>query len=320
MEQQLQTRRDLAVIETEINTLTTQAQSMALQYIFAIGRRLIEAKALVPHGEWGNWLTERVNYTQRTASNYMKIYEEYGDGQTDLFTNSQPVANLDYTKALALLAIPRDERAEFAEQVDAEHISKRELEQAIRERDEARKQADAAQQLREQLDLAQARVSKAERDAAAETERVRTLQADLDKAKEDAKKAKDKIKDMKANPVIPQEKLDSIKLDAQAEAEQKAAADLEARTAELQAKLKAAEAAKAAAEEEQEKATQKAAALEKQMLLSSPAVATFNAIFKQTQEDINKLFDQLHEVAKTDEALAQKFHGAVTATLAKYVQ
>jgi hypothetical protein len=32
-----------------------------------IGRRLKEAKELVPHGEWGKWLEELVSYSQRMA-------------------------------------------------------------------------------------------------------------------------------------------------------------------------------------------------------------------------------------------------------------
>ena len=320
MEHAIQTQRDLLTIESEINVLTTQAQHMALQYIFEIGRRLIEAKALVPHGEWGNWLTERVNYTQRTASNYMKIYVEYGDGQTDLFANSQPVANLDYSKALALLAVPRDERADFAEQVDAEHISKRELEQAIRERDEARKQAEQTQQLREQLESAQARMKKAELDAAAETERVRTMQADLETAKKAAKKAKAKIKELKENPEIPVETLDAIKAEEKAAAEKAAADALEQKTADLREQLKSAEAAKADAEQQRAAAAAKAAELEKKLLLSSPDVASFNVLFRQMQEAVQKVFDQLGAVEKTNADLARKFHAAVCQTLQGYVQ
>jgi len=41
-----------------------------------VGKRLKEAKALLPHGEWGKWLVESVSYSQRTANRLMQLFEE----------------------------------------------------------------------------------------------------------------------------------------------------------------------------------------------------------------------------------------------------
>ena len=41
--------------------------------IVIIGQDLIEAKSKMEHGLWGTWLEERVNFSQSTAENYMKI-------------------------------------------------------------------------------------------------------------------------------------------------------------------------------------------------------------------------------------------------------
>ena len=41
--------------------------------IFMIGRRLNEAKAVLPHGEWQSWLQEEFNLSVRSAQNFMAV-------------------------------------------------------------------------------------------------------------------------------------------------------------------------------------------------------------------------------------------------------
>src|SRR5699024_12724772 len=95
--------RSQETIATEINSIKEQTQKMLLHNSIEIGKRLVEAKEILPHGEWGSWLEGAVDYSQSTANNLMKIYEEYGDGQAALFggnADSEAVASLPYTKAL----------------------------------------------------------------------------------------------------------------------------------------------------------------------------------------------------------------------------
>ncbi len=156
--------RDINIVTTEIKTLQASAQRMALEYAIEIGRRLIEAKEMLQHGEWGSWLKDEVGFSQRTANNYMQLYSEYGSAQNSLFgakVNSQPVANLSYTKALRLLAIPEEEREEFIKENNVEELSKRELDALIRERDEAKKRAEDLEKDNEKLNK-EASASKAE--------------------------------------------------------------------------------------------------------------------------------------------------------------
>lgn len=123
--------------EVEINALTLQANQMALTYIIAIGQRLSDAKDMVEHGSWGKWCSERINYSQSTAENYIKLYKEYGAEQINLFnTPSDKIMNLPYSKALALLAVPQEEREEFVEENEVERISVRELKDIIKKKDE----------------------------------------------------------------------------------------------------------------------------------------------------------------------------------------
>lgn len=135
--------RDTNLIALEINNIKEQTQKIFLLSSIEIGKRLVEAKQMVPHGEWGNWLEDSVDYSQRTANNLMKIYEEYGQDTLALkggFDESQAIAKLNYTQAVALLSIPSDEREEFINQHDLESMSTRELQQAIKEKKELEKQ------------------------------------------------------------------------------------------------------------------------------------------------------------------------------------
>ena len=141
--------RTVEVVTLEIRTLQRQAQQVILGYAIEIGRRLEEVKAMLPHGRWGDYLKNEVAYSQSTAQNFMRIFREYGASQQSLFggvANSQALGNLTYTKALQLLAIPdAEDRERFAIENDVEHMSVRELNEALKARDEAEEKAAAAQ-------------------------------------------------------------------------------------------------------------------------------------------------------------------------------
>ena len=86
MSELLQTStRDIDMVTVEINTIKRQTQQILLTAAVEIGRRLVEAKSMVPHGEWGKYLEEKVEYSQSTAKNLMKLFEEYGSDQNKLF-------------------------------------------------------------------------------------------------------------------------------------------------------------------------------------------------------------------------------------------
>lgn len=149
---QLEIVRSTETIAAEINSIKEQTQRMLLINSIEIGRRLAEAKEMINHGEWGKWLQESVDYSQRTASNLINVFVEYGDSQLSLFgseAKSQALANLSYTQAVALLGIPADEREEFVEENKIDEMSTRELQKAIKEKKEMEKRLKE-QQEREQ--------------------------------------------------------------------------------------------------------------------------------------------------------------------------
>lgn len=140
-----QPARTVEAVTLEIQTLQRQAQQLLLGYAIEIGRRLVEVKAMLPHGQWGTYIKEQVGYSQSTANNLMRIFEEYGTAQQSIFgpeAISQAIGNLSYTKALRLLALPADEREAFVEEHNVEDMSTRELEAAIKERDDALRRAE----------------------------------------------------------------------------------------------------------------------------------------------------------------------------------
>ncbi|WP_166525102.1 DUF3102 domain-containing protein [Caproicibacter fermentans] len=151
--------RPIERITMEINFYKAQTA----QNIIEIGKRLIEAKQQLPHGEWLPWLRDQIQFSEVSAQRFMRIAQE--------FSNTSTVTDLPYTKLLALLQVPEDDRDDFiqtthlvkGEEKTVSEMSKRELEQAIKERDEAR---NAAAQARE-------RESKADREAAAAREKSR---------------------------------------------------------------------------------------------------------------------------------------------------
>lgn len=123
--------RSLLEIEADI---LAQKRTIGRSVVI-IGHDLIEAKGKLDHGLWGTWLAERVNFSQSTAENYMKIAEQVDSDSTLL--------NLPYTKVLALLSVPAEEREEFAADNHVEDKSVSEIKKLIRERDEAIREAKA---------------------------------------------------------------------------------------------------------------------------------------------------------------------------------
>ena len=226
----------LKALATEINTIKRTTQRLMMQAAIDIGQRLAEVKAAVGHGNWGKWLLENVDYSERTAQNLIRLYEEYGRGQGSLFGeagNPQLVADLSVSQAVALLGIKdADERAEFIEKNDVATMTKRELEEAIRERNEAREELAAVREAAENGE-------EAEKKIAAYRERLTKAEASAAKNEE---KAKERITKLSAEAKAAEEELSSLRTELR-EAKAKAkggsgSAEDKARIAELEAALK----------------------------------------------------------------------------------
>ena len=247
--------RTLEMIGAEIRTFTASM----LNNIIEIGRRMCEAKELLPYGQFGDWIKANTGYSRSTANNFMRIYQEYGARQGSLFgatlENEQAFGKLSYTQALALLDVPAEEREKFVEENHVEEMSTRELQHAIAQRDEAIKQMKAAQASANDLKL----------DLQTAEARIETIRQEArDEARESAaeiKELSDKVKELEARPaetVPDQEAIDKAVAEAVKKAEVSHAAELE--------KLKTEEARKRADLEKKASAAEKSAKAAKEKL------------------------------------------------------
>ncbi len=128
------TTRTPGLIAAEINKIKEDTKRILIYNSIEIGRKLTEAKEMLPHGEWGKWLKTEVDYSKTTANNLMKIFQEYGSEQINLLGDnlkSQTFGNLNYSQATLLLGVPAEEREKFVEENNVEEMSARELKKAI---------------------------------------------------------------------------------------------------------------------------------------------------------------------------------------------
>ena len=301
--------RDIEDITAEI----LEAKRAGGEAILTIGRGLIEAKALLAHGEWLPWLTERVEFSERSAQNFMRLAREW--------SNPQTLADLGASKALALLALPAEERADFIASVHVvdgaekttEELSSRELAQAIRERDEARREAEAAR-----ADAGAAEAARAKMEADMETANASLAAAREEKRKADQEAARlgAELAELKARPVEV-----AVEQVADPEAIEKARAEA---VAEMQAKVDKAREARDRAEAKRKNAEQaleqirlqleeQAKAEKKAALGSDKDLAAFEVFFTQAQEIVDKMHGILLKVRGRDQDAASRLEKAIRA-------
>jgi len=163
--------RPIEVIETEINFYKQQTATGIIE----IGKRLIEAKAQLQHGEWGKWLSEKVEFSQDTANKFMKVANE--------MSNSDALRNLNQTKIFALLSIPQEEREQFIIDNKASELTTRQLQEAIRLKKEAEQRASNEIKAR----------NEALQELSKEKEKAWNTQLELDKLKLQQPKVVEKV-------------------------------------------------------------------------------------------------------------------------------
>lgn len=299
--------RDINTVATEIRMIQSHVKTVALEGAIEIGRRLVEAKELLPHGEWGGWLKEEFEYSQPTASRLMTLYNEYGAEQSSLFgaeSKYSTLNNLSVSKALRLIAIPAEEREDFAAEHKIEDISTRELEELIRkvteERDRMQQEACQESELRRTLEMEraaehkarieaegiakmkQAAVEKAQKEAASARKEADKALKDMDKAMEEARAARRDLEQLKDNPQVPEETMEKLRQQFKRQVE------------EAEARAKKAEAA---------------------LKLASPETATFKVQIEGAQQQMIAAVKTLQQLKEKDPETAGKLKRAVLAVI-----
>ena len=297
------------VEDRTIETITDEildAKRTGGEAILTIGRCLIEAKDMLPHGEWLPWLNERVELSERTAQKFMRLAQKW--------SNPSALADLGATKALMLLALPKEERDEFIEDHNVIDMSTRQLEQAIRERDEARKAAEAAKADASAAEQARAKM---EADMAVVNASLAAAREEKQKADQEAARLENELAALKARPVEV-----AVETVVDPEAIEKAKAEA---VAEIKAKLDKAREAKAKADEKRKQAEASVEILKKSLenmernekkaaLGSDKDVAQFEVLFNQGQELANKMRGLLLKArGREDQTAAQGMERALKA-------
>lgn len=272
-----------------IETITTEIlylKSKAGEAIIEIGKRLIEAKAQLDHGEWLPWLEEKVGFSDRSAQGFMRIAKE--------FPNPQPVADLGVSKALQILALPPSDREAFLEEkheVDgveksAYEMTRKELKEAIEENLRANNEiktlhltvTDIEKKSRMEIKDREAQIEKlkaeneklkAEPKTVTAVETVRDTEAE-DKLKKKIEKLQNELKDAK-------DETDAYRQTS--ERHEKASADLRAEIERMK---------------------------KNQAIGQSPKLAEFKAYFDFAQDAVNQMRDCISEIGKADSEIARK--------------
>lgn len=71
-----QHHNELAALAADIRLAHEAARRSALEtaeHVMQAGHKLIEAKAMLPHGSWSTWLREHCDLSERTARRYMQV-------------------------------------------------------------------------------------------------------------------------------------------------------------------------------------------------------------------------------------------------------
>lgn len=286
--------RPIEVIEGEILFYKAQAGGAILE----IGRRLIEAKKQLAHGQWLGWLEEKVQFSARTAQRFMKLAEGYGKNDS--------MTHLGARKALVLLELEEAEREEFAREMHevngaektVETMTAEELEEAVRQRKKAEAEAE---QLRDDLKVSEARRSSAEvalntaeREkkkledmAKAEQKKAKELLAAANKHEAEAKRLSGELDALKKKPVEV-----AVREPSREEMETMAAPMVEAARAEGEAEI---------------------ARLKKALAAADPYTAAFKVRYEEWQQAFTKMAEALEQVASADPDKAGKLKNAVMA-------
>ena len=289
--------RPIEVITQEIQFYKGQACMSMVE----IGKRLLEAKQCLPHGAWGEWLKNEVDFSERTAQNFMRIAKEY--------TNPQLIADIgnSASKAIMLLSMPEEEREEFvgeAHEINGEEktvaeMTNKELQEVLKELEAERKEKE---QLKKQLDLFEDEAQRKQldlfedeaqrkQDEAVDAayshgeEQIKRLSELKEQAEAAAREAEKKVAELQGEvselqmqkeqtTLLDATELEKIRMEAEAEAKKKAEAALqkkldkakkEAEKAKKEAKE--AQAAIEAHEEAQKEAEETALALKERLKL-----------------------------------------------------
>jgi len=323
-------------LTAEVNVRYHQAEglaSMSAMMLADAGRRLIEIKGRIPHGQFETWCADNLEFSKSKAEKMMKLAERVAD-ENSLFSKTETFTDIGISRVWALLAAPEEVAAEVIETNDVESMTVRELKAELarvkEEKEAAERKAEMIDHnnddIRKELASMQRKLSETvteeefnEMQAAAQAQKedltkelseakaeAADIQAKLDKAKEDLNKQKAKQKDLEAakdeevQKSIEEAKTDIVKK-AKDEAHAEFVADLEQNAKDikqLQEEIERLEAERAK--------------------LSNTALMEFKVYVDQLQDIYDKLNDMITEESLKDEELGAKMQMALQTVVGRW--
>lgn len=121
-------------LTAEVNVRYRQAESLASMSAAMLadaGRRLIEIKGRMPHGEFGDWCKDNLEFSYRKAARMMQLAERMAD-EGSLFSKMPTLADIGISRVWELLAAPEEVAAEVVETEDVSEMTVRELKEKIK--------------------------------------------------------------------------------------------------------------------------------------------------------------------------------------------
>lgn len=194
-ESQLPAEQKLSQLAAEINAIKEQVRETVYLSTCRIGEKLLLAKGAVGHGNWGQWLKDNVDYSERTAQNIITIYKNFNNKETKLFgtvPDAELLGKLNQSQLLALSSIKDEEkRTEFMNEHKEElpDMSKQELAKALAELKEVKETVIKKDAEVKALQRDLSRADKQHEAMAQEVEKYQNLFEDTKNQLEEAKKA-----------------------------------------------------------------------------------------------------------------------------------
>ena len=290
MDAGLPSTRTIEQIEGEIIILRDQVARNSIE----IGRKLIEAKTMVPLGRWQEWVEHNIQFSYRTAARLMQIAERFSDVPA--------LAGIESTKVYALLALPDDQVEDFVGAHDVAAMTSREVQDAVK----AQKAAEArADQLA--LDIedakARARIEVEEARKAGVKESEKTIRDALTEKRDALKKAQEAEK--RAEQV-----------EAAARRDGKTAADAQAALLEARSKVQGLEAElermhRAGSAIPDDVAAELVRLRQIEKTAPSAEVVRLRDGYERLIREFDTVLALLGEAAKADEAAGRKYAAAI---------
>lgn len=139
---------ELANTETKeisvLDGLAMQARTLRMNInmnMWQLARVFTEAKEIIPHGQFGKWVEENADVSERTAQDMMAAYKRFG--------GKPQFEGLGQAKTFKLLPLPAGTEEKFMEEHDVSAMTTREVQEAVKKaREEAQAEIDRERKAR----------------------------------------------------------------------------------------------------------------------------------------------------------------------------